>query len=128
ERVVVWLRDPSRAEAVRARLADAAPGFDAYTSDDLAQHASTTFVVIARFQAAIAWLALAAGAVFLVTLMVLKVEERKRELAMLRLTGISRRTVVSSLVLESLVVALLGSALGVGLGLLFSRGVNAYFR
>jgi len=128
QRIVVWLADPSHAASVRDRLGADAYGFDAYTSRELADHSSSTFVVIARFQAAIAWLALAAGAVFLITLMVLKVEERKRELAMLRLTGISRRTVVSSLVLESLVVALLGSALGVGLGLVFSRGVNAYFR
>jgi putative ABC transport system permease protein len=128
QRFVVWLADPARAAIVRDRLGADAYGFDAYTSRELADHSSSTFVVIARFQAAIAWLALAAGAVFLVTLMVLKVEERKRELAMLRLTGISRRTVVTSLVFESLVVALLGSALGVGLGLVFSRGVNAYYR
>ncbi len=128
ERVVVWLRDPRRADAVRARLESAAFGFDAYTSQDLAAHSSTTFVVIARFQAAIAWLALAAGAVFLVTLMTLKVQERKRELATLTLTGISRRTILVSLVLESLAVALVGGVIGVGLGLVFSSGVNAYFR
>jgi putative ABC transport system permease protein len=128
QRMVVWLRDPAHAATVRDRLADDAYGFDAYTSRELADHSSSTFVVIARFQAAIAWLALAAGAVFLVTLMVLKVEERRRELSMLRLTGISRRTIVSSLVLESLVVAVVGSALGVVLGLVFSAGVNAYFR
>jgi putative ABC transport system permease protein len=128
QRIVVWLRDPAHAEAVRARLTRSAFGFDAYTSAELAAHSTTTFVVIARFQAAIAWLALAAGAVFLVTLMTLKVQERRRELATLTLTGISRRTVLRALVLESLAVALVGGALGVGLGLAFSSGVNAYFR
>jgi len=128
ERIVVWLRDPAHADAVRARLEGAAFGFDAYTSADLAQHSSSTFVVIARFQAAIAWLALAAGAVFLVTLMTLKVQERKRDLAMLTLTGISRRTILTALVFESLAVALVGGVLGVGFGLVISSGVNAYFR
>ena len=103
-------------------------GFDAYTSQELAERTSGTFTVIARFQQAIAWLALAAGAVFLVTLMVLKVEERRRELAALTLIGVSRRTILSSLVLESLAVALLGAALGVGIGLFASRVINAYFR
>ena len=128
QRVVVKLRDPSRAPEVRDRLRATGLPFDAYTSTELAARTSGTFEVIARFQQAIAWLALAAGAVFLVTLMVLKVEERRRELAALTLIGISRRTVLTGLVLESVIVALLGGALGVGIGLLASRAINAYFR
>ena len=128
QRVVVRLKDPARAAEVRDRLQRASVGFDAYTSQELAERTSGTFAVIARFQQAIAWLALAAGAVFLVTLMVLKVEERRRELAALTLLGVSRRTILSSLALESLLVALAGSLVGVGVGLLASRGINAYFR
>jgi len=128
QRVVVRLEDPARAAQVRDRLQRASVGFDVYTSQELAERTSGTFAVIARFQQAIAWLALAAGAVFLVTLMVLKVEERRRELAALTLLGVSRRTILSSLALESLLVALVGSLVGVGLGLLASRGINAYFR
>ena len=128
QRVVVRLKDPARAERVRDRLQRASVGFDAYTSQELAERTSGTFAVIARFQQAIAWLALAAGAVFLVTLMVLKVEERRRELAALTLIGVSRRTILSSIALESLLVALAGSLVGVGFGLLASRGINAYFR
>ena len=128
QRVVVRLADPARAAQVRDRLQRVSVGFDAYTSQELAERTSGTFAVIARFQQAIAWLALAAGAVFLVTLMVLKVEERRRELAALTLIGVSRRTILSSLALESLLVALAGSLVGVGLGLLASRGINAYFR
>ncbi len=128
QRFVVKLRDPARAASVRDRLMRTAIGFDAYTSQELADRSSDAFVVISRFQQAIAWLALAAGAVFLVTLMVLKVEERRRELAAMTLMGISRRTILVSLGLESLVVALLGGATGVLLGLLASGGINGYFR
>jgi putative ABC transport system permease protein len=128
QRFVVRLGDPARAASVRDRLNRSAVGFDAYTSQELAERTSGTFVVISRFQRAIAWLALAAGAVFLVTLMVLKVEERRRELASLSLMGISRRTILSSLALESLAIALAGGVAGVALGLLVSRGINAYFQ
>jgi len=128
QRFVVRLADPTRAAAVRDRLQRGAVGFDVYTSQDLADRASGTFVVISRFQRAIAWLALAAGSVFLVTLMVLKVEERRRELASLTLMGISRRTILTSLALESLVIALAGGALGALLGLLASSGINGYFQ
>ena len=128
QRVVVRVEDPARATDVRDRLRATGLPFDAYTSEELARHTSGTFEVIARFQKAIAWLALAAGAVFLVTLMVLKVEERRRELAALTLIGISRRTILVGLALESIVVALAGGALGVGIGLAASRVINAYFR
>lgn len=128
QRFVLKLGDPARAALVRDRLQKSAVGFDVYTSQELADRASGTFVVISRFQRAIAWLALAAGSVFLVTLMVLKVEERRRELASLTLMGISRRTILSSLALESLVVAMTGGLLGVALGLLASAGINGYFQ
>lgn len=130
QRFVVRLRDPARAAEARDRLNQlgATFGFDAYTSQELAERSSGTFVVIARFQRAIAWLTLVAGAVFLVTLMVLKVEERRRDLAALRLLGISRRTIVGGLVVESLLVAVAGGLAGVGLGVLASAGINAYFR
>jgi len=128
QRFVIKLREGARAEDVRARLNADGVGFDAYTSRELAERTSGTFVVIARFQRAIAWLTLAAGAVFLVTLMVLKVEERRRDLAALSLLGISRRTIVGGLVIEAVLVALAGGVAGVGLGLVASAGINAYFR
>ncbi len=128
QRFVLRISNPARAALVRDRLQRSAVGFDAWTSQDLADRASGTFVVISRFQRAIAWLALAAGSIFLVTLMVLKVEERRRELASLTLMGISRRTILSSLALESLVVAAVGGVLGVLLGLLAQAGINGYFQ
>lgn len=128
QRFVIRLRDPARADEVRERLNADGVGFDAYTSRELAARTSGTFVVIARFQRAIAWLTLVAGAVFLVTLMVLKVEERRRDLAALSLLGISRRTIVGGLVVEAVLVALVGGIAGVGLGLVASSGINAYFR
>ncbi len=128
QRFVIRLRDPARADEVRDRLNADGVGFDAYTSRELAARTSGTFVVIARFQRAIAWLTLAAGAVFLVTLMVLKVEERRRDLAALSLLGISRRTIVGGLVVEAVLVALVGGIAGVALGLVASAGINAYFR
>jgi putative ABC transport system permease protein len=127
QRIVVRLRDPARAAEVRDRLQRSAVGFDAYTSDELARHTSQTFEVIARFQRAIAWLTLVAGAVFVITLMVLKVDERRRELAALRLLGLSRRTILGSLLLEALVLTALGALVGVAFGRGASALINGYF-
>src|SRR6185436_10951909 len=66
-----------------------ATGLRAYTAADLAQRGASTFVVISQFHKAIAVVSLLAGLVFLGAIMVLKVEEMRRELAVLRLLGIA---------------------------------------
>jgi putative ABC transport system permease protein len=60
--------------------------------------------------------------------MLLKVEERRTDVAALRLIGISRRTIVVSLVIEATGLALVGSVLGGLLAVLASAVVNAVYR
>ncbi len=101
DRVVVKLRDKNQRERVKKDLNDLGLGFDAYTTEELAAKTSQTFVVVAQFHKAIGAIALVASAIFLIALMVLRAEERKRELGFLRLIGISRRTVLKALLWES---------------------------
>jgi len=60
--------------------------------------------------------------------MLLKVDERRRDVAAMRLMGISRATVVRSVLLESSFVALLGSGFGVVLGFVTAAFVNAHYQ
>ena len=60
--------------------------------------------------------------------MLLKVEERRRDVAALRLMGISRATVVRDVVLEAAAIALLGSAIGVAMGWTVSAVVNWHYQ
>ena len=55
-------------------------------------------------------------------------DERRRDVASLRLLGISRRTVLASVVLEAAFIALVGSVLGTGIGALASAAVNTYYQ
>ncbi|HET7613405.1 MAG TPA: FtsX-like permease family protein, partial [Gemmatimonadaceae bacterium] len=87
-----------------------------------------TFQVVSRFHRAIGVITIVASSVFLLCIMVLKVEERRRDIAALRLMGISRATVVRSIVLEAAVIAVLGSALGIVLGWVISLFVNWHYR
>ncbi|GAC1414826.1 MAG: hypothetical protein NVSMB53_12960 [Gemmatimonadaceae bacterium] len=115
-----------------ARLIDrinrVAFGFRAYRSADIAVETSRTFQVVSRFHRAIGIITIVASSVFLLCIMVLKVEERRRDIAALRLIGISRATVVRSIVIEAAVVAILGSALGVAIGWAGSLVVNWHYR
>ena len=115
-----------------ARLIDrvnrVAFGFQAYRSRDIAVETSRTFQVVSRFHRAIGIITIVASSVFLLCIMVLKVEERRRDIAALRLMGISRSTVVRSIVIEAALVAVLGSALGVLLGWAASLFVNWHYQ
>lgn len=108
-------------DTAAARLDRTAFGFSVFSSERIAAGSSTTFLVVSRFHRAIAVISIVASAIFLLCLMLLKVEERRADVAVLRLTGISRRTVFISLMIEAAVIALVGSALGV----LMASGASA---
>lgn len=102
-------------------------GTRAYGSRALAEETSATFRVVSRFHRAIGIVTILASAVFLLCVMVIRVDERRRDMGMLRLVGVSRATVFRSIVLEAVAIALVGSAAGAGLGALISGVVNAYY-
>jgi putative ABC transport system permease protein len=110
------------------RINRVAFGFKAYQSRDIAVETSRTFQVVSRFHRAIGIITIVASSVFLLCIMVLKVEERRRDIAALRLMGISRATVVRSIIIEAALVAVLGSALGVVLGWVVSQIVNWHYQ
>jgi putative ABC transport system permease protein len=110
------------------RINKVAFGFKAHRSRDIAVETSRTFQVVSRFHRAIGVITIVASSVFLLCIMVLKVEERRRDIAALRLMGISRSTVVRSIIFESALVAVLGSLLGVALGWAASLLVNWHYQ
>ncbi|HKR09728.1 MAG TPA: FtsX-like permease family protein [Gemmatimonadaceae bacterium] len=110
------------------RINDVAFGFRAYRSSDIAVETSRTFQVVSRFHRAIGIITIVASSVFLLCIMVLKVEERRRDIAALRLMGISRSTVVRAIILEAALIAILGSGLGIVIGWLASLFVNWHYQ
>jgi len=69
-----------------------------------------------------------ASAVFLLCIMLLKVEERRMDAAVMRFIGVRRRTIFGALVLEAALVAVAGSAAGTVFAVLASAATNAYYR
>ena len=128
ERFAIATRGATGADSARRAIDEAAFGFRAYSSHEIAVESSTTFLVVSRFHRAIGVITIVASAVFLLCIMLLKVDERRRDVAALRLMGISARTIVRSVVLESALIATLGSVAGVGLGAAVSAFVNWHYR
>ncbi len=115
------------ADEVVTLINEHAFGFRAHLSADVAVETSATFRVISRFHRAIGFITIVASSIFLLCILLLKVEERRRDIAALRMIGISRRSVARSVVLEAAFVAVVGSVLGAGVGLGTSAMVNAYY-
>jgi putative ABC transport system permease protein len=119
---------PGRAPEVVRRINESAFGFRAHRSADIAVETSRTFQVVSRFHSAIGVITIVASAIFLLCILLLKVEERRRDVAALRLVGISRRTIVRAIVLEAALVAVAGSAIGAVVGWIASAAVNAHYQ
>ncbi len=128
DRFGVGLRPEASADTAAGLLNRTAFGYRAHTSQSIASESSQTFLVVSRFHRAIAVITIVASAVFLLCIMLLKVEERRLDAAVMRFVGVRRRTIFGALLLEAAVIAALGSVAGSGLAYLAGAATNAYYR
>jgi putative ABC transport system permease protein len=115
---------------VRDRIAAAIPAkYEALTGNDQAKAQSDEikqglgFFTTALL--AFAGIALFVGAFLIFNTFSIIVAQRTRELALLRCLGASRRQVLGSVLLESGIVGLLASVVGLGLGIVLAVGLRA---
>ena len=104
---------------------------EAVTGDDAAEESAgalleaisflTTFLLI------FAGISLVVGAFLIVNTFSILVAQRSRELALLRALGASKRQVTRSVLVEAFVLGVLGSTIGLGLGVLLAVGIRALF-
>lgn len=128
DRFAVATRGAAATDSAIRHINDAAFGFQAYRSRDIAVETSRTFLVVSRFHRAIGVITIVASAIFLLCIMLLKVDERRRDVAALRLLGISARSIVRSVMVEAALVAVVGSGVGVALGWVAAQLINWHYR
>jgi putative ABC transport system permease protein len=92
-------------------------------ADEVSQFTS----IFRYFLLAFGAIALFVGAFVIFNTFSITVAQRTREFATLRTLGASRRQVLGSVILESLVIGLLASLVGLGLGVLLAEGIEALF-
>lgn len=128
DRFGVGLMPGVSADSAAAELNRYAFGFRVHPSAAIASESSQTFRVVSRFHRAIGFITIVASAVFLLCIMLLKVEERRMDAAVMRFVGVRRRTIFGALVLEAALVAVIGSILGAGLAWLAGAATNGYYQ
>ena len=120
-------------ETLRAAVARVLPpSAEAVTGDSLERDGQaalqTGLGFFTTFMLAFAGIALFVGSFIIVNTFSMVVAQRTRELALLRAIGASRTQVMTVVLAEAAVVGVVGSLLGVGLGLLIAAGAEALIR
>ena len=134
--------DPGSAESVtvvNVRLANPADG-DSFMADVVRRSVGLVarptarsregdpFAVLERFHLAIAAVTMVGSTAFLLALMVIRAEERRDMVGMLRLIGISRHSIVFEILVEGVVVAIAGAIFGVLVAAAAQYGINRFFQ
>lgn len=115
-------------DAVAARLP---AGVEAITGDSAAAAAATDIQealgFITTFLLIFAGVALVVGSFLIVNTFSILVAQRSRELALFRALGSTRRQVARSVLFEAAVIGLIGSIIGLGLGIVIAMGIRVLF-
>lgn len=127
DRFAIALRPGADSEKTADWVEGLAYGTQGMPTAELANQASTTFEVVSRFHDAIGLVTMLASSIFLLCLMVIRVDERRAEVRTMGLIGISRRTIFLAVVLEAVAISLVAAAIGAGLGMAMAAAVNAYY-
>jgi ABC-type lipoprotein release transport system permease subunit len=89
--------------------------------------ANDTFAVLDRFHWAIAIVTVIGSTAFLLALMVMRAEERREIIGILRLMGIPARSILVEVLVEGLLIALAGAVFGVAVAGAGQGLVNRFF-
>jgi putative ABC transport system permease protein len=119
--LMVKAREDTAAAALAERLRTAFPGLEVNSVADLVRHFKQRLVYFRQLSYILGSMSLVVTVLLIATLLTITVNERLGEIATLRAIGISRRTVVREVLLEGAALTLIGSALGIVLGLATAR-------
>jgi putative ABC transport system permease protein len=130
----IWVTadDGVSQQDLRDRVAKVLPAdTKAVAGDKAAEQAASQLLKAIRFITifllVFAGIALVVGSFLIINTFSILVAQRSRELALLRALGASRRQVSRSVLFEAFVVGLVGSTLGVGLGVLLAIAIRFVF-
>lgn len=130
----VWLTttdDAAPADVAKEAAAITPKGYTAETGAAVAERTATqvqeALGFITTFLLVFAGIALLVGSFIIVNTFSILVAQRGRELALLRAIGASRGQITRSVMIEALVVGLVGSTVGLVVGVLLALGIQGLF-
>jgi putative ABC transport system permease protein len=123
--VMARVRDSSAVEAVRADIGRRIPRVTAISTAAALAQVEQRLSYFRQLAFILGAISLAIGFLLVTTLVTVSVNERIGEIAVLRAIGVSRRHVVEQIVAEGCAMSVTGAVLGLALGLVTARYLNA---
>jgi putative ABC transport system permease protein len=123
--IMVKVRDDRAADAVAARLGEVFPRLEVNSVADLVKYFRQRLVYFRQLSYILGTMSLIVTVLLVTTLLTITVNERLGEIATLRAIGVSRGTVVRQILVEGAALTLIGSALGILLGLATARYLDS---
>lgn len=124
----VALRDPSQAGVLAEELTGQLPGLVALPTGGAGAARAAPFEVLERFHQAIALVAVLGSTAFLLALMVMRAEERRETVGILRLLGFPKRSILLEVLIEGFLIAVAGAVFGVLVAAATEGLVNLFFQ
>ena len=122
---VLRARSDGQAESVTLRLRSAHPDLEVNSVTDMVRHFRERLVYFRQLSYILGTISLIVTILLVATLMTITVNERLGEIVTLRAIGVSRATVVRSVMAEGAALTILGGGLGILLGLATARYLDA---
>lgn len=123
--ILVKARADAEVPALAARLRARFPQVEVNSVADLVAHFRQRLVYFRQLAYILGSMSLTVAVLLIGTLLTITVNERLGEIATLRAIGVSRATVARQVIAEGTALTLLGAALGILLGLLTARYLDA---
>jgi ABC-type lipoprotein release transport system permease subunit len=123
----VRLADPKDVDAFVTGVTDRAPGTSAGPTAR-APGGSDPFAVLERFHLAVAIVTVLGSTAFLLALMVMRAEERRETIGIIRLIGVSQRSILLGVLVEGLLIAIAGALFGILVAVAAQGVVNRFFQ
>jgi putative ABC transport system permease protein len=122
---MLGVRPGATADSVQRWIERAVPRIDAISTREALARVDERLAYFRQMALILGGVSLLVGFLLVTTLVTVSVNQRIGEIAVQRAIGVSRAHVVQQIVVESLVISLIGAGLGLALGLLTARWLNA---
>ena len=126
--ILIHLTDPTSVNTDQSQLETAFPQLTVFTLADILGAIQHVVNLYRTFGELIGVIGVVVAALFATTVLQMSVDDRSRELALLRAIGHSRPSVGSMVVEEALLLSLFGLAIGLPLAYGTAYGLNLYLR
>jgi len=126
--ILIHLTDPTTASTDQGRLQSAFPQLTVFTLSDILGAIQHVVNLYRTFGELIGVIGVVVAALFATTVLQMSVDDRSREIALLRAIGNSRPAIGSMVIQEALLLSLFGLAVGLPIAYVTAYGLNLYLR